>query len=448
MTQVFDRRLSLLLVLVCLPLLFLPKINLISFDGRETAGVRIDDLFLMGFSVILIGAQFLRNKKLRDIEFWMMALIGFSLFSFVLNRIFVAEEILRVNAVLVYALRILEYFMFFYIGLECARFISVDTLMRAFFVWNLIIMVMQKFGFIGAFTSTGYVSNAAWRCCGIGSFASETGLLLNLLFCYFAFAKEGLDERWVRLFPPTTRPWVRQSYIYWLFGIFAFLILINGSRIALVALGVSFLVRIREELSWRYPSTWVLLTLFCGALGILSFKLYAFLDGLIGRSAGLLSFDNLSIITKVWDSISLNYDPIGNETVAYEGTMDMSWWIRIHKWCYALKMYILHPSTWLQGVGPGFAMAGLDGGFLRILVEYGVIGSYLFYKVFAPIYKISRQMKWMVIVFCFNMIFFDVYLAYKPMSFLFLATGYAYALRSLEALSSPQEGFLSRECGN
>ena len=41
----FDKRLAALLSLLCLPLLFLPKVNLLRFSG-ETAGLRIDDLLL------------------------------------------------------------------------------------------------------------------------------------------------------------------------------------------------------------------------------------------------------------------------------------------------------------------------------------------------------------------------------------------------------------------
>ena len=35
----------------------------------------------------------------------------------------------------------------------------------------------------------------------------------------------------------------------------------------------------------------------------------------------------------------------------------------------------------------------------------------------------------MMIAFLLNMLFFDVYLAYKPMSLIFLIVGYAYAAK-------------------
>lgn len=147
---------------------------------------------------------------------------------------------------------------------------------------------------------------------------------------------------------------------------------------------------------------------------------------IINRSVGLLSFTNIDLIGLVWNQISIDYDPIGREAVLYQA-YDMSWWMRIHKWIYALKIYYLNPQCWLQGVGPGFAMAALDGGFLRILTEYGMIGCFLFWKFFSAIARQSEQLKWMVIAIGINMIFFDVYLAYKPMSLLFLVSGCTWA---------------------
>jgi len=137
------------------------------------------------------------------------------------------------------------------------------------------------------------------------------------------------------------------------------------------------------------------------------------------------SFKNIELIATVWDNISLEYDPIGKESVR-QGGSDASWWMRIHKWCYALKLYVMHPVCWLQGIGPGFAMAALDGGFLRILTELGIIGLWLYAKLFYGIAQQNRQLKWMIIVFCLNMLFFDAYLAYKPMSLLFLVAGASY----------------------
>ncbi len=96
MQQVLDRRSAFILLLFSLPLLFFPKINLIAFD-QETAGLRLDDLILLGFSLVCFWANFAVRKKLTDIEIILFAIVGFSFFSFSINRLLFAAEIMPVR---------------------------------------------------------------------------------------------------------------------------------------------------------------------------------------------------------------------------------------------------------------------------------------------------------------------------------------------------------------
>ena len=156
----FDRYASFWLAVCCLPLLFLPKINLISLGDRETAGIRIDDFVLLGFCLIIFWAHFALRMKMCSLERWIVALLAFSLFSFLSNRILVEMGILQVNASLFYCLRLFEYFLFFYIGALCCLFFGTSSVIKAFFLWNLLLMALQKAGLIGQFSVSGYVQ---WR---------------------------------------------------------------------------------------------------------------------------------------------------------------------------------------------------------------------------------------------------------------------------------------------
>ena len=59
----FDRRTSFFLVLCCLPLLFFPKVNLISLSKNETAGIRFDDIVLLFICVGFFWAHMALEKK-------------------------------------------------------------------------------------------------------------------------------------------------------------------------------------------------------------------------------------------------------------------------------------------------------------------------------------------------------------------------------------------------
>ncbi len=423
--RLFDKTFSFWLVLCGLPLLFLPKINLISFGTRETAGIRFDDIVLLMLCIIILWAHFSVQKSMNAIERWLLFFVSFSLCSFALNRLFFQAEWLHVSASIFYCVRIAEYFIFFYIGAMSLQFFSTFTVIAAFFIWNALLMVLQRAEMVGQFALGEYVSSTAGRVVGIASFPSEAGMLLDLAFCYLVF-KERKRRRFSKLFPPEIYSFFERTYVYWLFLICSALVVVTGSRIAILALIVAFLFRIKDDLKKGSIGTWLYGFGFVAIGTIFTVIMIQNTDSVSSRSSGLFSFNNLKLIEVVWNKIDLSYDPIGNETVKFEA-YDMSWWMRIHKWIYALKIYYLHPESWLQGVGPGFAMAALDGGWLRVLTEYGIIGMALFLKLFITIARQSVQLRWMVIAFSINMIFFDVYLAYKPMSLLFFVSGCVWA---------------------
>jgi len=425
--QFFARKTSLLFILVCLPLIFIPKINLIKFSG-QTAGIRLDDMILLSFAVLLFWGHFVLEKRSGHLERLVIAITAFSFFSYFMNRFFVDLGWLHVDAKIFYCVRLLEYFLFFYIGAISIKFFEVSSIVRAFFLWNLVIMILQKFHIVGEFNVEGYSTSSSYRVSGIASFPSEMGALLDIMFCYLIY-----DGSWkskiAAVLPFPLRRFLQKSYLYWLFLIFAILVIWTGSRIAILALVVTFLGKLKDEIRLRSLSSLLLAGIFIAVGAGVMFVAISKTMSLMSRSAGLFSFSNLDLIETVWDNIDLSHDPIGNESVE-AGDYDMSWWMRIHKWCYALKIYYLHPECYLQGVGPGFAMGGLDGGLLRIFTEYGIVGSVLFFKFFTVIYRESTQLKWMVVAFLINMIFFDVYLAYKVMSMLFLVAGAQMAASS------------------
>lgn len=418
--RILDKKTVWLILLFCLPLLFLPKINLIKLSEKETAGFRLDDIVLLSTSFLLFWARFALKKSLSLFEKRLFAIVGFSLFSFFCNRILVELGLLHVNARIFYCLRILEYATFFYIGALAYPYISDRKILYGFLAWNMLLMSAQKLGLIGGFNSYGYDAQTTYRATGIASFPSEIGAVLNLLFCYIIF-----DEQPIKNLPIYFPHWIQKFYhrakLYLQFILFAIFTIFSGSRVAVVALIVPFLAKIKTQISFK---TILIILLFISVIGISVAYLVINTEGL--RSASLLSFKNVELVKEAWDEIDTNVEPSAS-TIYTEEKFDQSWWMRLNKWAYALKIYITHPECYLQGVGPGFAFAALDGGLLRILTENGLIGAYLYWMFFASIFRQSKQLAWMVVVFMMNMIFFDVYLAYKPMILLFFVSGYTYA---------------------
>lgn len=432
----FNRNFSLAILLISIPLLFLPKINLIHIDAEETAGLRIDDLILFFIGILLIWVHALSHQCLYKIEGWILLITGFAFFSFLLNRLLVSLGFLSMDAKIFYSFRLLEYFLFFYIGAIASQYFSDRLIIRTFFLWNILLMVLQKLNLTGGIIATGYHEDVSGRVQGIASFPSEMGLLLNLLACYLMF-DDKTKSHFVNLFQsPFTRYVLHKLYLYGLFCLFAIFIIFTGNRISIVALCICFICRLRQELSFRsLGSSISMIILIPLATAAIAFGITQ-TAGVYQRSADLFSFKNLELFTLVWDKIDITQNPIGNEVVGSKN-YDMSWWLRIHKWLFMAKSYWENPECYLQGLGPGYAGAALDGGLLRILTEYGLIGTFLFWKFFACLYRLNLQTKWMVIAFLINMIFFDAYLAYKTMSFLLFICGYIFERQhSLENLGN------------
>lgn len=421
----FEHKLSITLLFVSIPLLFLPKINLISISSQESAGLRIDDIVLFFIGILLMWSHALSHKKLYKIEGWILLITAFSFISFFSNRLLVSSNLLNMNAKIFYTARLLEYFIFFYVGAMAAQYFNGSTIVRAFFLWNFLIMTLQKLNLAGAVTVEGYYGDVSTRVFGVASFPSEMGLILNLLFCYMIW-DESAQSRLVNIFSSNfLRSILRSFYLYWMFALFGIFVIFTGNRISIVALFISFFCRFFQTIKLRSIGSLltlvILIPLLLSGIGFLITKS----EGIYQRSADLFSFKNLELFNVVWEHIDITKEPLDNEAMSSEN-YDMSWWLRIHKWLFVAKCYLYTPICYLQGLGPGFSQAALDGGLLRIFTEFGLIGTFLYWQFFACLYRLNPQAKWMIICFSINMIFFDAYLAYKTMSFLLFTCGYIF----------------------
>jgi hypothetical protein len=429
--RIFDRKLSLFLLFISIPLLFLPKINLVKIQD-ETAGLRIDDLAIFFFAFIASWGRLMQKERMLRIELWLIILVLFSFFSFAANRLFVLMDLLHLDAKIFYCVRIAEYFMFFYVGMLLSQFLRARTIIMAFFVWNALLMFLQKAEIVGEFSSLFGYNEVS----GIASFPSEMGFLLDMIFCYFLFDDSYKKQAFSFSLP--LQQVFEQLYIYGLFILFAVLIIWTGSRIAIVALTLPFLYKIKDIVSRSVTSLMIGVIFLSCTVGLMLFSINR-TDSVSKRSESLVSLNNLKVVQLVWNAQNIEDKPLEGELDGKDEESDLSWLIRINKWCYVIKVYLNHPECYLQGVGPGFSWQALDGGMVRIFVEYGLIGAAIFTQIFAAIYRKNEQLKWIIIVFLINMIFFDVYLAYKAMSVLFFITGYTYAvsLKKEETSLSP-----------
>ena len=166
-------------------LLFLPKINLVSFGG-ETAGIRLDDIVLFVVALILVCGWIIKlNFKIEAIPRVTFIVIGLFCLSNLVNLD---------HSNVLYSLRLVEYLVFFWAGksLVQSRF-KFSSAVMLLIALNCVAIVLQFCGLMGGFAAEGY-SSIAERPFGLSAnHPAEMGALLNLAFAALVF--ERLEQR-------------------------------------------------------------------------------------------------------------------------------------------------------------------------------------------------------------------------------------------------------------
>jgi hypothetical protein len=155
--------------------------------------------------------------------------------------------------------------------------------------------------------------------------------------------------------------------------------------------------------------------------------LYTIPNPLTDRSANLFSSDNFSGVAEYFSAIDPFQDAESFSAVLNAEGGDMSWLMRISKWLSAIKLWLLSPFNWLLGVGPGTFGPSLDGGWIRLLTETGLVGLVLFATMFRRIAGMSPALLGIVCAVFINMVTIDIHLAYKAMAMVFFCAGYQVA---------------------
>lgn len=418
--SLFDRALGVSWLLFLVPLLFIPKINLISFAGH-TSGIRVDDVLLFAFTGFAVMVHYYFRLPLLRVERWLIFFGVSGLVSLAVNQLLYPEGMKEFVLGVFYSVRLFEYFAFFYLGIMAYQWLNFSLLMAGFIVVAYVMILLQAFHIVGSFTVY-----AGPGVTGMASFDSEMGALLNIVFCYATLNTSDVKKIWRVL--PGVSVWVPQflqkgmavcKRVLFFSGAVVCQTLVNH-RTSLASLFLLIGARaISASRAVRITTVVLLIGLTISIFTVAGQDSYLF-----QRSKKLFNKGNVALIGKAWDRVDLDFQPTVQGEVHLP--VDMSWWMRLHKWCYAIKHFLHKPLAPFIGVGPGFLGPALDGGALRLLVEYGLLGSCCFVGMLSCLWYTRPHMPWVIVAFLLNMLLFDAYLAYKFMSVFFFIAGAAF----------------------
>ncbi|MFT4248558.1 MAG: hypothetical protein QM581_11125 [Pseudomonas sp.] len=401
---------KILLIFSIYLLFLLPKINLISV-GNFSAGLRVDDLVIATIASVLVWRGAIKARLGPTLwareERWFWTFFFVCLFSALYNTVVFDRSSL------LFPLRFAEYFVFYYMGL--ALFSSgqkkIDKLVSVVFWANSAVAGLQILHVIGGFTVNGYRPDVSDRVIGLTSGPWELGVVLNIISCYFLARSDCSKTKKTIVFLIST-----------------LLILANGSRMSLMAQFAIILM--------VFVFSGGVVRALKGAIAAVPLLLaVAVILGsttVADRSANLFSYENISSMQSSFASFRVTEEaPSWRELdrPTDSGDLDESWSIRVPKWIYAAKMWALNPGNMLWGVGPGTFGNALDGGWLRLLSETGILGVLFFILMIKTIYGYGGGVRLMVVALSINLFFIDIYMAYKVMSILFFMLGCTRAER-------------------
>jgi O-Antigen ligase len=379
-------------------LLFIPKINLISFR-EETAGIRLDDVVLLTVICLLLCSWIV------ELEFHVDTVPAMGL---AVVAVFCTSNLLNAgHSNVLYSLRLVEYLVFYWSGKYLARRgHDFALLVKLLIGVNCGFILLQYVGIVGGFTADGY-ETAVERPFGLSAnHPAEMGAFLNLLFAALVFGSK-----------PASRFWYSCVFI-------GLCIFITGSRSALFAHCLLTLVYVYKHS--RNKTVFALRTAFVSGLLVAVFAVIP--NAISSRSTDLFSAQNLETFGKVYDDIPVDrqftgFVDGGDPDEAPEG-VDPSWYMRGYKWAQVVKTMFASPWTvWIFGLGPGALTPALDGGWLRLISESGVVGTIAFLSLMRKISLLNTACLMAVVALALNMLMVDSHNAYKVMAFLFFLAG-------------------------
>jgi hypothetical protein len=413
-----SNKIGLLLIVIGVPLLFFPKINMISLRGGVNS-FRIDDIIL-GFLFTIIVLSYVHTKRnfISRPEFILGLFIIFGLVSNFFGK-----------GSIFYPIRELEYFVLYYVGIHFGRKGSMLSLIYLAIFLNFSICILQAAHLIGAFQNGAYRSHAS--VIGLAGGNGETANVLNIFLAVFLFGSVSNNKN---------------STIVIIVTIIT-MILLGARTPAVITLLISMIFIIKKSSDSGNLIKVFLSILFAVVVSVLFVWLFWDIiskSALVIRSSTLLTTNFSATISDFWRLVPpMDHFDIGNTGAsdffsvansAYSQsskTNDFSFLIRLLKVIGALKYFLDQgPLIWLIGTGPGRYSDAMDCGHVRLLVENGIIGYVLFFAWLCSVLKNCPARNQLLLLFFLIMFVFDAHINYKTISLILFIGGYYVAVKS------------------
>lgn len=413
-----DRKITDFLLLLIEIIIVIPKINLFgSSSNMTTAGIRIDDFLVL---LCLIISIFLIKKFRGNILkiTWIMVIILLTCFISFFHGI-----ITGLNTEFTYSLlsiiRKFEYFCLIFSGYAIAM--KSDAKVNQIIYKHLVYIVifLSFVGFLQFFNLANYYVSGSEADEFFGGLSVATfngyyeyGCFMALMFFYFVKNKKTSINIIVCLLCITQ-------------------VVLSESRVSLIALLIGIVIlfasgikktRTKEQIEKFTASMFLYLIVF--SIFIFLFSSNNLFDRFSEIRINAL-LDRFVYEYNNRDFFAYAYMVKNNirVTTVIDTSGDLATNIRFFKWSAAIDGFYKYP---IFGYGPGVTHV-MDGNYIKILGEYGIIGLSLWVIIIYYAYKFTKDkcsyIKWFILVIGISAIMIDTFDASKIMEFFWFIIG-------------------------
>lgn len=426
-------------LLACL--ILLPKVNIIQLSSGTSAGLRSDDiLLLLNVILCIIGyKKFLSvyNTSTKGIIHIYLLYFLMVFFSFLIGLF---NDTWSISLAVFSVVRKIEYFSTFLIGyfyfVENKNFSTLYKTLKKCIILLFLISILQVTNNLGSFTAGSYQSEIYYLNRASGTFNApyEFGHFLIMilpLFLYNIINKSNINKKLIEYVSFTI--------------ILILMILWTSSRTSIIIMLIELIVTL-----FKIKKTYVKVTLF-GTIAVIGI-IFILVGGV--EISQLDRFDSLNINNMIssfieeWNRRDFQYYidytiSGGRISSIVNNSGDVSTTIRFFKWSGILDGLLNNPLYLLFGFGYGVTLV-VDGNFIRMLGENGIIGLFIFIILLIKCYKDSNRLKsydqgfvyfikWIVIGLLIASVMIDIFEASKVMEPFWFFIGAMYsAIRFLD----------------
>jgi hypothetical protein len=379
------------------------------------SGLRIDDvLILIAFLLLLFRGDLRRTTRPLPFNIY-LGFVAISVISVAWNA-----AMGRVDPFIscLFVARLLQYMVFYYLGYRIAKNgIRITRLLSYYLAFLCAIVPLQMLGLLPVLGSFGDITS---RAVGNTNGPYELAAVGAFLLCYLGYSS-----------PKKTK------------GVFSILlVLLSASRITFIATALS----VAKVILWKSRSRAILIlrVVGLGLVGCVAFlvlhstssNLPGTQDGVIGRLTTAASTGiSLNTLGAAYGAAAVYHNSTDYSQGAFsdadaeanQGGGDVSGLTRVFRWTSLIKSTLNGLDTILIGLGPSFGSIAVDGYFVRVFVETGVLGLLVFCWFAKSVLAWGKTYSWTfreyVLILLVTGCFIDIFVSYKPMLLFWLWLG-------------------------